>query len=428
MARAPDKKLVVPERYRRTPFAQIVLDGRPRRELLEMQTVLRSTGTGLRLDHRTALSLLVDLRDSGWRVGPASGHSDLLLLPPGDVSRERQRRVLRRWKTKNPHEEPAWLEARAPAMLKELASGSQLSDDRITPVLHPCITERQHELFRFLNASWSAPQGRYIGRRLRFIVRDHGQPRCPVIGIVSLGSSIVRCKERDEYIGWSPETRRGRLINIMDVTVLGALPPYSFLLGGKLMCYIAASDQVRHYYMKRYSGRTTEQLGRRSNDLALLVTSSLYGRSSLYNRVRYNGEELYEPIGTTSGFGTLHLSGPTIMLMKELLERRNATPANRFGDGPNWKMRLVRTACDVLGFDHKTVLNHGLKKSLFAVRTARNSLEHLRGGTGELEYFGRPMKQLVEYWKTRWLAGRAARPEVKELVISFDPMKWQGWR
>jgi hypothetical protein len=313
-------------------------------------------------------------------------------------------------------------------MLLNLARGAIVQADRIKPVLEVCNSPEDHELFRFLVASWSAPQGRYVGRRLRFIVRDHGLPNRPVMGILSLGSSIVRSKERDDYIGWSQEDRGRNLVSIMDITVLGALPPYSFLLGGKLLCYIAASDQVRNLYRKQYVARRTEQLGRRSSELALLMTSSLFGRSALYNRVRYSGSDLLEPIGQTGGFGTLHLSQATLDLMRALLEARGALPANRFGDGPNWKMRLVRTACDHLGFDHQVVLRHGLQKSLFGVRTAHNSLEYLRGECRQLEYHYRPMKKLVEHWRQRWLAPRAQREDIRELVRAFEPLKWRGWR
>jgi hypothetical protein len=248
------------------------------------------------------------------------------------------------------------------------------------------------------------------------------------MGILSLGSSIVRCKERDEYIGWSPEERKRNLISIMDITVLGAVPPYSFLLGGKLMCYLAASDQVRNYYRKRYAGQRTEQLRRCANDIALFVTSSLFGRSALYNRVRYEGEELFEPIGQTGGYGTLHLSPTTVALMKEFLASRNALPLNRFGDGPNWKMRLVRTACDALGIGHKAVLHHGLQKSLYVVRTAHNSLEYLRGECDSLNYRRRPASRLVAYWKERWLYPRAEKSEIIEQVRAFHPSRWRYWR
>lgn len=417
--------LVLPLRYQRSQLAEVVLNGASRRELLEVQAAVAAPGTGLRLDHRAAMSLLVDLRDSGWWVRKILECGDAIVRPPRITSRQRQRELLSRWKRKNPQEEAEWLEARSAAMLGELIPGRDLRIDLIRPALHVCKSEKDHELFRFLSATWSAPQGRYVGRRMRFMVRDHGQPRHPVMGILSLGSSIVRSKERDEHIGWTSEVRRRNLINIMDVTVLGALPPYSLLLGGKLMCYVAASDQIRNFYRGRYAGRQTEQLKRCADDLALLVTSSLFGRSALYNRVRYHGDDLFEAIGKTGGYGTLHLSPTTVSLMKELLQERGGLPANRFGDGPNWKMRLVRSACDLLGLSHEAVLHHGLQKSLYVVRTAHNSLEYLRGESPELRYHRRPLKTIVEFWKQRWLRARAERLETIDQVKEFEPSKWR---
>ncbi len=422
------RELVLPARFGQSDLADVVLNGASRGELLASQSSVAAAGTGLRLDHRVAISLIIDLRDSGWRVRESPESSKIILKPPRITSRDRQRALLSRWKRKNPQESAEWLTTRAPALLQQVISGPDLRIDRITPVLVPCTSERDHELFRFLNATWSAPQGRYLGRRLRFIVRDYGHPVRPVMGILSLGSSIVRCKERDAQIGWSPELKRRNLISIMDITVLGAVPPYSFVLGGKLMCYLAASDQIRNYYRKRYAGRKTEQLRRCENELALLVTSSLFGRSALYNRVRFDGEDLFEPIGQTGGYGTLHLSTTTVALMKELLASQETLPANRFGDGPNWKMRLVRTACDALGIDHEVVLHHGLRKSLYVVKTAHNSLEYLRGECDGLNYRQRPAKKLIGYWKERWLHPRAARNEIMEQVRAFRPSRWQYWR
>jgi len=148
----------------------------------------------------------------------------------------------------------------------------------------------------------------------------------------------------------------------------------------------------------------------------------------LYNRVRFDGEDLFEPVGQTGGYGTLHLSTTTVALMKELLASQETLPANRFGDGPNWKMRLVRTACDALGIDHEVVLHHGLRKSLYVVKTAHNSLEYLRGECDGLNYRQRPARKLIRYWKERWLHPRAARSEIMEQVRAFRPSRWQYWR
>jgi hypothetical protein len=165
-------------------------------------------------------------------------------------------------------------------------------------------------------------------------------------------------------------------------------------------------------------------MGRVSSDLALLMTSSLFGRSSIYNRVRHAGGDLFQEIGYSGGFGTLHLSRTTVDLLKQLLQRYQSVPANRFGDGPNWKMRLIRTACDLLGLDSQLVLNHGLRKSLYAVHTAHNSLEYLRGEDDRLRYKGRPLKGIVEHWRNRWLAPRIQRSEVWENVLAFEPDLW----
>jgi len=423
-----DYGVILPPRLAQSRLADLVLNGASREERLASQSAVAGPGSGLRMDHRVAVSLIVDLRDSGFRVTSDNASRTVALKPPRQVSRSRQRALLSRWKQKNPLESSKWLTDRAAFVATQLVTGSDLRIDRIAPVLQPCNSPDDHALFRSLNATWSAPQGRYLGRRVRFIVRDIGNSGHPVMGILSLGSSIVRCKERDEHIGWSAERRRKNLISIMDVTVLGAVPPYTYLLGGKLMCYLAASNQVRDYYRARYADRQTEQLKRYGNDLALLVTSSLFGRSSLYNRVRYDGEDLFEFVGQTGGFGTTHLSDTTVDLMKALLASSNAIPSNRFGDGPNWKMRLVRAACDQLGISHTAVLHHGLRKSLYVAQTAHNSLEFLRGESDQLLYRYRPAKAVVEYWKERWLRQRADNPEIIEQVRGFNPKKWQYWR
>lgn len=428
MTASHSKVIDIPGVLTRSEVARTVLNGSGRRERMLAQQEVVDDGSRLGLRQRVLVSLIVDLRDSGWLVRPSDNGVGTQIRAPRVKSRSRRKAILGRWRQKNPSEDRGWLDAGSAVWLKHLIRGRDLDVGSIAPNIHPCETSEDHALFRFLNATWSAPQGRYLGRRLRFIVRDHGQVGRPVIGILALGSSIVRSRERDAFIGWGQEEKRQNLINIMDITVLGAVPPYSYLLGGKLMCYIAASDQIRNFYRRRYRDQQTIQLKRKANDLALLVTSSLFGRSALYNRVRFDGEDLFEPIGETEGFGTVHLSQATLSLMYSLLDEMGEVPRNRFGDGPNWKMRLVRSACDALGISHHTVLNHGLEKSLYAIRTAHNSLEFLAGDDPKLRYKSRPMKRVVEFWRERWLQARADRVEIKDLVADFDPVRWAAWK
>ena len=96
----------------------------------------------------------------------------------------------------------------------------------------------------------------------------------------------------------------------MDAYVIGALPPYNYLLGGKLISYLLASKEVRQIYERKYKDKLTLIDKRKSHQLAGIFTTSLYGRSSQYNRLKYDGRLLYNKIGETKGFGTLHRNSP----------------------------------------------------------------------------------------------------------------------
>ena len=70
-------------------------------------------------------------------------------------------------------------------------------------------------------------------------------PNQPVIGIAAIGSPIIHIPERDDFIGWDKETRTKNLIYTMDAYVIGAVPPYNYLLGGKLIAYLLTSKGIQ---------------------------------------------------------------------------------------------------------------------------------------------------------------------------------------
>ena len=72
----------------------------------------------------------------------------------------------------------------------------------------------------------------------------------------------------------------------MDAFVLGAVPPYNALCGGKLIALLATSIEVRNAFSERYQDHVTLISQRRVDArLALVTTSSALGRSSVYNRL-----------------------------------------------------------------------------------------------------------------------------------------------
>ena len=180
---------------------------------------------------------------------------------------------------------------------------------------------------------WSIPVSRGYGRRLRFLVLDSAHDN-KVIGLIGLADPVFALRQRDQWVGWTPEQRAKRLTCVMDAFVLGAVPPYRCLLGGKLVALLAASTEVRLAFARKYGHKRTVITGRDPKaQLALVTTTSALGRSSVYNRLRWaDGPLAFEPVGYTSGSGDFHLMGD---IYEELLRVASmsgpARPSTRSG-------------------------------------------------------------------------------------------------
>ena len=206
----------------------------------------------------------------------------------------------------------------------------------------------------------------------------------------------------------------------MDAYVIGALPPYNHLLGGKLISYILASRNIRQIYREKYKDKVTLIEGRTVTKLAGLFTTSLYGKSSQYNRMKFRDELLYKPIGETKGYGTLHLSEETIHAMQEYLKSEKVLVTNRFGDGPSWTMRVIRNAGDLLGFDSNVLLQHSFKRNIYFVPLAENYNGFLNGDTKQIKYNDYSLREMTNFWKERWFNKRIERPDVVRNVLNFN--------
>jgi hypothetical protein len=312
-----------------------------------------------------------------------------------------------------------WIDNHIELARENLANGYEAWRSEISPVIEICRTQHQLDIFRIFRYYWSSPYSEYVGRRLKLIIRDSALPSQPVIGIAALGSSIIHIPARDNWIGWDTATRTRNLIYVMDAYVLGALPPYNYLLGGKLISYLIASNEVREIYQQRYKDAITNIAKRTANDIACIFTTSLYGKSSQYNRVRFNDNNLYTHIGETKGYGTLHLTDETFNAMRKLLESKGISVANRFGDGPIWRMRVIRSAADILGFSSDFLLKHSFKRAIYITPLAANYREFLQGTSTKLDYYDYPQSSLTEYWHKRWLNNRRTNPDVKEAVLRY---------
>ena len=145
------------------------------------------------------------------------------------------------------------LSVNAPKLLKHFASGRDVEVRKIRPSLElapgGCW---QSDLFRLAGLYWRIPISEGYGRRLRFLVWDDHNGK--LIGLLALGDAVFNLRERDQLIGWDHERRAEALVNLMDAYVLGALPPYNAILGGKLagLSCIAHSGYAELMFLEEF--------------------------------------------------------------------------------------------------------------------------------------------------------------------------------
>lgn len=302
------------------------------------------------------------------------------------------------------------------------ADGKDISPRQFSPELIPVVSEEwTGKLFRLTTLLWSIPVSKGYGRRMRFLVIDKSNGK--LAGIIALGDPVFNLKVRDEHIGWDANLRKERLFNIMDAYVLGAVPPYNQLLVGKFLAGLLCTNEIRHYFFEKYKDRTTIIEGRRKKaDLVLVTTTSALGKSSVYNRVFIdrsgNREYLLKSIGYTAGYGHFHVPDEVFNLMRKFLAERGEKYADghEYGDGPNWKMRVIRKTMELLGYSKTPLLKHGIKREVFVASLASNYKDYLQGKTDEPKFIDLTLNEYGSFFRERFMIPRFER--MSEMIIS----------
>lgn len=351
-------------------------------------------------------AILASLRRQGFLI-----QGGQVSLPPvhdkEGLRRLHQQAVLHRIEQAQPT-----LQRHEERLLCYIANGNEVDPDRIRPALIEVLPGSEHELlFRWACLHWSVPVSAGYGRRLRFVVID--QHNGKLIGLIGLCDPVPALKCRDQWIGWNREARHARLRYVAEAFVLGAVPPYSFLLCGKLVAMLAGSNEVRLAFQRKYEGRQTT-IRRLPSDgrIALVTTCGALGRSSIYNRLKYRSRLLMEPIGYTAGYGEFHFSNGIYQQLREYAERHCIATAKRppWGVGFRNKREVVRRVLQHLGLP-LAWMNHQVRREVFAMPLAGNTREFLRGEVNELAWYHQPAADLFEYFRQRWLLPRAQRDD-----------------
>ena len=312
-----------------------------------------------------------------------------------------------------------------PLLLQRLASGGEIVPGKIYPELIEVQSGSEDELmFRYASLHWSIPVSSGYGRRLRFLVVDRHTEK--LIGLFGLGDPVFSLGDRDRWVDWSKEDRIERLHHVVDAYVLGAVPPYSFLLGGKLIALLAISNEVREAFKRKYEGRSSViQKRKQPGEIVLVTTTSALGRSSLYNRLKFADRLAFERVGETQGFGEFHFSnGIYDALMMYAKSNITATAGHDlWGTGFRNRKEVVQKTLAKLDLP-RNWLNHGVKREIYVAPLADNTCDFLKGDTSNLNYYNQPLSELFDWFRERWLLPRSERDQrYKE----WKPQQWELW-
>jgi hypothetical protein len=300
---------------------------------------------------------------------------------------------------------------------KYIIDGKSLDPYRIEPKIVQVTNDYHAALFRWIKLHWSIPISAGYGRRLRYIVFD--KTSNGVIGIIGLADPVYSLTDRDNLIGWTAKQKSIRLKHLMDAFVLGAVPPYNLILGGKLVASLVASKEVYDDFKTKYAGKRSLIRGDRfDGKLVAVTTTSALGRSSLYDRIKIpNGPEFIH-VGWTRGYGEFHFMNGFYSKLSEIVKSSGYTGKNKkWGTGVRSRRAVVRKALTLLGLP-MSLHNHGIQREIFMTPLGDNWKEFLCGKRKRFESYGLTVADISDYMKQRWLIPRSERDKS---YLAFKP-------
>lgn len=348
--------------------------------------------------------IFASLREQGFTVEANS------ISIPNDSTKDNFREIQQLSAQKNIEKNEKAIRPYEKKLIKYIANGDEIIPEKIDPEIILVKRESEGErLFRYISLHWSIPISTGYGRRMRFLLMDRSNGK--VIGIFALGDPVFSLKDRDSWVGWDREIRQKNLYHVMDAYILGAVPPYSYLLGGKLVALSALSNEVRKYFTIKYeNNKPLISKKQKPPILAMITTTSALGRSSIYNRIRTNGTNYWRSVGFTQGYGEFHFSNGIYNDLRNFVNH-HCKPTMRhenWGKGFRNKREIVYSGLQVLGLPYSFAI-HGIPREIFVAPLGSKALEYLRGESKQVRFYDWPLSILFETFRERWLLSRAER-------------------
>lgn len=342
-----------------------------------------------------------------------------------EKARNKKRAVHRFSRAERISENINFIESLLPEFEEYMRDGREINIEKIKPRLIEVESDTFYsDLFRWWNLVWwSLPYERSYGRQMRFVIWDsfHEAP----IGLIGLQSPILNWSVRDNYLGLATDQRDLWVNQSLNAQRLGALPPYNKLLGGKLVAYLMTSDVVRKRFSRKYKDYKTLLLNRKiPSNLLFITTTGAYGKSSVFNRLKFDGDKICDFIGYTNGSGSFHIPNTLYEGFVTYLRSEGFKAGREFGNGPSAKMKIIVQAMNLLGF--KNGVDHGIRRSVYLFPLVKNLADVIREDASP-RWHQRSISGLTEHWKSRWGKKRAEGCQEEKIYFSKQDYVEEIW-
>ena len=151
-------------------------------------------------------------------------------------------------------------------------------------------------------------------------------------GLISLQSPILKQAVRDKSLSIPNDELDYWVNRSMYAQRVGALPPYNQLIGGKMVALSLISNEIRAAYQEKYQNCKTIMAERNiESELLFITTTSAFGRSSIYNRLKYH-QDIGRKLGYTEGYGSFQIPGELYERIIEYLINIGENTARGYGN------------------------------------------------------------------------------------------------
>lgn len=244
----------------------------------------------------------------------------------------------------------------------------------------------------FVNYATSTVYRDRVGRSMKFLIKDRRYGfTYGIVQVANLAMSkalrVYLEKKLNEPLSKKSPTFNFTWINdhIVDMSVCVGLTPLTYLLTGKMMVYMVMSKDFADIWNFKY-GKTS--------DIKYVMTTSLYGRSSQYNRIKE-----FPCIGYTTGFNSLFTDDQLRWLKLESHKRF-----------PDWSATADAHSFRMYTSLQKYIEKEGKAMPFNLVRTPRTAYFY------DSDIFPhKSLKDNIDFWLKRWYYPRVERIKAGEI-------------